>query len=315
MSPSQFSQDSAMGPGAPGVSGSGADLRQRLLQKYAKKGLLVLTVVDVNVDDVIVALFEVRLLLHLMRTRRTWRNTGKLLFVRKVNRMSMRIYGRPATSWLRYAKNLDEDWINKSVALVKRFMARSHAVVIEDLDPQRLREKLRSKDPEKAYLFNTWPVAKILRRVRAVAERAGKLLVVPPNYTSSICIKCLTLMEHEGGKWNRLRCPKCGYNDDRDHVAVWNLAKSALVVLGFHYFDTYLGRNIKAYKEAIDALTPALTKALSQSPESGPEVSEEGGEVSSPRSSPKPPGARGDLGEGTNEPSSDDAPQNQDRPA
>jgi hypothetical protein len=53
--------------------------------------------VDVNVDDVIVVLFEVRLLLHLMRTRRTWRNTGKLLFVRKVNRMSMRVYGRPAT--------------------------------------------------------------------------------------------------------------------------------------------------------------------------------------------------------------------------
>jgi len=51
-------------------------------------------------------------------------------------------------------------------------MARSHAVVVEDLNPQRLREKLKSKDPEKAYLFNTWPVAKILRRVRAVAERA-----------------------------------------------------------------------------------------------------------------------------------------------
>jgi hypothetical protein len=122
-------------------------------------------------------------------------------------------------------------------------------------------------------------------------------------------------MEHEGGKWNRLRCPKCGYNDDRDHVAVWNLAKSALVVLGFHYLDTYLGRNVKAYKEAIDALTPALTKALSQSPESGPGVSEEGGEAPSPRTSPKPSGARGDSGEGANEPSSGDAPQNQDRPA
>ncbi len=94
-----------------------------------------MTVVDVDVDDVIVALFEVRLLLHLMRTRRTWRNTGKLLFVRKVNRMSMRVYGRPATSWLRYAENLDEDRINKSVALVKRLMARSQAVVVEDLDP------------------------------------------------------------------------------------------------------------------------------------------------------------------------------------
>ena len=95
-------------------------------------------------------------------------NTGKLLFVRKVNRMSMRVYGRPAISWLKYAKNLDEDWVNKSVALVKRFMARSHAVVVEDLDPQRLREKLRSKDPEKAYLFNTWPVAKILRDRKSV---------------------------------------------------------------------------------------------------------------------------------------------------
>jgi hypothetical protein len=88
-----FSQDGQTGPDAPGVSGSGTDLRQRLLQKYAKRGLLVLTVVDVNVDDAIVALFEVRPLLHLMRTRRTWRNTGKLLFVRKVNRMSMRATG------------------------------------------------------------------------------------------------------------------------------------------------------------------------------------------------------------------------------
>jgi transposase len=95
---------------------------------------------------------------------------------------------------------LDEDRVNKSVALVKRFMARSHAVVVEDLDPQRLRERLKSKDLERAYLFNTWPVAKILRRVRTVAERAEKLLVVPSNYTGSICIKCLTLMEHEGGK-------------------------------------------------------------------------------------------------------------------
>ncbi|MDJ0274947.1 MAG: zinc ribbon domain-containing protein [Nitrososphaerota archaeon] len=295
-----------MGPGAPGVSGSGADLRQRLLRKYAEKGLLVMTVVDVNVDDVIVALFEVRLLLHLMRRSRTWRNTGKLLFVRRVNRMSMRVYGRPATSWLRYAKNLDNDWVNKSVALVKRFMARSSVVVIEDLDPQRLREKLRSKDPEKAYLFSTWPVAKILRRIRAVAERAGKLLVVPPNYTSSICIKCLTLMEHDEGKWSRLRCPKCGFREDRDHVAVWNLAKSALVVLGFHYLDTYLGRSIKAYKEAVDALTPALTRALSQGPEPGPGVSEEGGEASSPEPSLSSRPARGDLGEGANEPSSDD---------
>ncbi len=298
MSSSHSHQNGTTGPGASGVSGSGTDLRQRLLLKYAKKGLLVMTVVDVNVDDVIVALFEVRLLLHLVRRRRTWRNTGKLLFIRKVNRMSMRVYGRPATSWLRYARNLDEDWVNKSVALVKRFMARSHVVVIEDLDPQRLREKLRSKDPEKAYLFNTWPVAKIVRRIRAVAERAGKLLLVPPNYTSSICIKCLTLMEHEDGKWSRLRCPKCGLREDRDHVAVWNLAKSALVVLGFHYLDTYLGRNIKAYKEAIDALTPALTKALSQGPESGPGVSEEGGEASSPEPPRSPRPARGDQGEG-----------------
>jgi hypothetical protein len=77
-------------------------------------------------------------------------------------------------------------------------------------------------------------------------------------------------------------------------VAVWNLAKSALVVLGFHYLDTYLGRNIKAYKEAIDA----LTKALSQSPESGPGVSEEGGEVSSLHTPLEPAERLGGLGRG-----------------
>ncbi|GBC71012.1 hypothetical protein HRbin02_00787 [Candidatus Calditenuaceae archaeon HR02] len=89
---------------------------------------------------------------------------------------------------------------------------------------------------------------------------------------------------------------------------MWNLAKSALVMLGFHYLDTYLGRSIKAYKEAVDALTPALTKTLSQTPEPGPGVSEEGGEVTSPRTSPDPRHGRGDLGEGINEPSSEDVP-------
>ena len=241
-----------------------------LLKEYLRKGRLRLVTVDVNVEDVTIAEIEVLQLIHVVRYYRVRRNTGKLLFVRKVNRRSMRLHGRPAASWLKYAKNLDNEWVNKSVGLVKKLVQTADAVIIEELDNRRLKLKLKSKDPEKALLFSSWPVAKIVRRITAMARKAGKLLTVPPHYSSRLCPKCNSMIRHESGRWDRLRCEKCGFTDDRDHVAVRNLARTALLLNGLHYLATLLGSQLRDYRRA-------LKDALAQDPESqGPSLGGEG---------------------------------------
>ena len=72
-----------------------------------------------------------------------------------MNRHSVRLHGRPASSWLRYAKNLDNEWVNKSVRLLKKLIQNADAVIIEELDSRQLKLKLKSKDPEKALLFSS----------------------------------------------------------------------------------------------------------------------------------------------------------------
>ncbi|MDJ0270697.1 MAG: zinc ribbon domain-containing protein [Aigarchaeota archaeon] len=226
-----------------------------------------LLAVDVNVSDLIASKIEARQIIRVLGYSRTRRRVDKILFVRKVNRRSMKIHRRPATSWLRYAKNLEDDWVNKSVALVKRLSAGVDAIVMEDLDAGRLRAKLKSRDPGRAMLFSTWPIAKLLRRIRRVAEKTGKLITIPPHYTSTICPICNELMTHEAGRWDRLACRRCGFRDDRDHIAVRNIARTALVLNSFHYLDTHLGRQLREYKQALDSHTTAIEKALAQGPE------------------------------------------------
>ena len=129
------------------------------------------------------------------------------------------------------------------------------------LSTKQLKASLRSKDPEKSLLFASWPVAKILRRVKAFAEKRRKLFTIPPQYTSRICPRCNSMMRHERRRWDRLVC-RCGFRDDRDNVAVRNIARTALILSEFHYLNTILGKQLREYKQVIDKLTPKISKAL-----------------------------------------------------
>jgi IS605 OrfB family transposase len=242
----------------------------RLLKLYLSKRFIRIIAVDINVEDVTIGVFEVRQLIRPIKYIRTRRPIGKLLFIRKVNRLSMRVHRRPATSWLRYGRNIENDWINKTVGLIKKLLGNADAIVIEDLTPKQLRRKLKSKNPEKTMLFQTWPLRKIMRRINTVAARTSKLQAIPPQYTSSICPNCDNLMHHEDRRWERLYCTKCGFRDDRDHVAIRNITRTALLLNGFHYLDTFLGQQLKSYKQSIDRLTPVIQQALTQDPEIGP---------------------------------------------
>jgi transposase len=261
--------------------------RPRLIMNYLMKGYVRLIAVDVNVEDVTIGVFKVWQLIKIERYIRVRRPIGKILFVRKVNRYSMKVHRRPASSWLRHAKNVENDWINKTVGLIKKMSKRVDAIIVEELSTKQLKASLKSKDPEKSLLFSSWPVAKILRRIKAFAERKRKLLTIPPQYTSRVCPRCNSMMKHEKRRWDRLVC-RCGFRDDRDNVAVRNIARTALILSGFHYLDTVLGKQLREYKQAIDKLTPKISRALTQGPETGPDSREGKGKGPSP-STPEGP--------------------------
>jgi transposase len=56
------------------------------------------------------------------------------------------------------------------------------------------------------------------------------LAIVNPNGTSSECPKCDSKLEENG--YRRLRCPRCGFEADRDILGKQNIGKRALKILG-----------------------------------------------------------------------------------
>jgi len=54
--------------------------------------------------------------------------------------------------------------------------------------------------------------------------------IVNPNGTSSECPKCDSKLEENG--YRRLRCPRCGFEADRDVIEKLNIRKKALKIPG-----------------------------------------------------------------------------------
>jgi len=54
--------------------------------------------------------------------------------------------------------------------------------------------------------------------------------IVNPNETSSECPKCDSKLEETG--YRRLRCPRCGFEADRDIIGKLNIRKRALKIPG-----------------------------------------------------------------------------------
>jgi transposase len=60
-------------------------------------------------------------------------------------------------------------------------------------------------------------------------KRGTPLAIVDPRGTSSECPKCGAEMIENG--YRRLRCPRCGFEADRDVVGKLNIRKRALKML------------------------------------------------------------------------------------
>ena len=225
-----------------------------LLRRYAERRRLTLLAIDINVCDVTLGLIEAtETRVKILEYRRVKRPINWITFVRKVNAYSMRVHRRPATNWLKYLKARESAWINEVVNAICK--TRCDAVVMEDLTPHELVRRLNSEDPELANRYKTWPLAKIIRRITRACEKRGITLIkIPPQYTSHLCPRCYERMQDCGRR--RVRCSRCGREDDRDHVAVINIAKIAMLQHSLQHLGNALGAQLRIYENKLSALGP-----------------------------------------------------------
>jgi IS605 OrfB family transposase len=134
-------------------------------------------------------------------------------------------------SYHRKARNVLEDWARKTsleiVGLAKRL---GYAVAREDLKGliNSLR-KIENKDHRTKLIIMGY--RRLGKWIDWQAEKQGvPLAIVNPNGTSSECPKCDSKGLEENG-YRRLKCPKCGFEADRDVIGKLNIRKRALKIL------------------------------------------------------------------------------------
>jgi len=131
-------------------------------------------------------------------------------------------------SYHRKARNILEDWARKTSLRIVRLAKRlGHAVAREDLKGliNSLR-KIENKDHRKKLIMMGYK--RLGKWIDWNAKKQGvPLAIVNPNGTSSECPKC----DSKGLKevdYRRLRCPRCGFEGDRDVIGKLNIRKRAL---------------------------------------------------------------------------------------
>jgi IS605 OrfB family transposase len=131
-------------------------------------------------------------------------------------------------SYHRKARNILKDWARKTslriVGLAKRL---GYAVAREDLTGlvNSLR-KIKNKDHRTRLIIMGY--SRLGKWIDWQAMKQGvPLAIVNPNGTSSKCPKCDSKGLEEIG-YRRLRCPRCGFEGDRDAIGKLNIRKRAL---------------------------------------------------------------------------------------
>jgi IS605 OrfB family transposase len=130
----------------------------------------------------------------------------------------------------RKARNVVENWAkkvsHKIVALAKQHL---YAVAREDLT--NLVENLRKLPKEHRVSLLILSYRKLEHWIDWQCEKNGvPIIVVEPRGTSSTCPVCSSKLAENG--YRRLRCSRCGFEADRDTIAVLNIEKRALSKMG-----------------------------------------------------------------------------------
>jgi len=137
-------------------------------------------------------------------------------------------------SYHRKARDILEDWARKTSLEIVRFAKKlGYTVAREDLTGliNSLR-KIKNKDHRTKLIIMGY--ARLGKWMDWQAMKHGvPLAIVNPNGTSSECPKCGSKDLEENG-YRRLKCPRCGFEVDRDVVGKLNIRKRALKKLGIN---------------------------------------------------------------------------------
>jgi len=128
------------------------------------------------------------------------------------------------------ARNIIEDWAKKvSHTIVLLAKQRQHAVVREDLT--NLVEALRKLPKEHKTALLILGYRRLEYWIDWQCEKHGvPSIIINPRGTSSICPICGSKLVEIS--YRKLKCNKCGFEANRDTIAVINIEKRALEKMG-----------------------------------------------------------------------------------
>ncbi len=201
--------------------------------KYTPRGVLA---VDINEKHIVVgnSVFEYRFETAVEKALRYRHLAERLQKKYSSTRYMAWLRRRGIRERVRYfhrkARSIIEDWAKKTshkiVVLAKQYQ---YAIAREDLTG--LVESLRKlpKDHRVALLILSYRRLELW--IDWQAEKRGvPLIAVEPEGTSTTCPRCSARMRENG--YRVLKCTKCGFEADRDTVAVLNIEKKALYKMG-----------------------------------------------------------------------------------
>jgi len=133
------------------------------------------------------------------------------------------------------ARDVVEDWAKKTaVRVVEETRRQSYAVAVEDLTG--LKESIRELPKEHRVKLTTLAYRRLLWWIKWQATKRGIVVVeVDPRGTSTTCPKCGGKMAEVGHR--RMKCVACGFEEDRDIVAVLNIERRVRERLGTPAFS------------------------------------------------------------------------------
>jgi len=124
------------------------------------------------------------------------------------------------------ARNIIKDAVNQlAVQAVRLASQKDSALAIEDL--KRLNSSFKDFSKNQRVKLTLWAYKKLLETIEFKAKVKGiPVIKVNPKGTSSKCPICQFKLKSNG--YRKLKCPSCGFEDDRDYIAALNLKMKAL---------------------------------------------------------------------------------------
>ncbi len=154
------------------------------------------------------------------------------------------------------ARNIVLDWVKKvshRVAVIAK--QNQHAIAREDLTG--LIESLRKLPKSHKVSLLMLSYRKLAQWIDWQSEKQGAPeVIVKPEGTSSECPRCHSKMQENG--YRRLKCPSCGFEADRDTLAILNIEKRALKQMGGSLTTPTTPQMTDVRPESIGGTSPAL---------------------------------------------------------